>query len=65
MEHVFTMANLKLKPSLFMPRPIIHRHVHVLLGKTLHFAMWSCVIGQETLSMLTLPRGTRVIGQDT
>ena len=24
MEHVLTMANLKLKPSLFIPRPTVH-----------------------------------------
>ena len=27
MEHVLTMANLKLKPSLFTPRPSVYVHV--------------------------------------
>ena len=42
-EHVLTMANLKLKPSLFMPRPIIQNtafniaHVHMLSKKSFTF----------------------------
>ena len=26
MKHILTMANLKLKPSLFIPRPSVHVH---------------------------------------
>ena len=31
MEHVLTMANLKLKPSLFTPRPVNHYTSRALL----------------------------------
>ena len=54
MEHVLTMANLKLKPSLFTPRPTVHvglyrayvacsqlRVQDVVSGGGSHFHFWA------------------------
>ena len=37
MKHVLTMANLKLKPSLFMPRPTVHNPGSSNPGVQLHY----------------------------
>ena len=40
MEHVLTMANLKLKPSPFTPRPCVYREVVFPTGVGVGVCVW-------------------------
>ena len=40
MENVLTMANLKLKPSLFIPRSTVHEYRAYVARVSFHFELW-------------------------
>ena len=52
-EHILTMANLKFKPSPFMPRPI--RHFRILLNRNdLHLRVFMMQLDHVFIIMLSV-----------